>query len=132
MKMIEKPDKSWKKIILYNTAVAALLIYGEKWVDKIESVLAVFKRHQDEIALLWRPHPLTESTMKAMRPELLQKYITLKKQYLAQGWGIYDDTADVDRAVVLSDAYYGDGSSLVQLYKQTGKPIMMQNVEVLV
>ena len=101
-------------------------------MDKIESVLAVFKRHQDEIALLWRPHPLTESTMKAMRPELLQKYITLKKQYLAQGWGIYDDTADVDRAVVLSDAYYGDGSSLVQLYKQTGKPIMMQNVEVLV
>lgn len=132
LKLIEKPDKSWKKIVLYNTTVAALLIYDEKWVDKIESVLAVFKRHQDEIALLWRPHPLTESTMKAMRPELLQKYTTLKEQYLAEGWGIYDDTADMDRAVVLSDAYYGDGSSVVQLYKQTGKPIMMQNVEVLV
>ena len=37
----------------------------------------------------------------------------------------------MDRAVVLSDAYYGDGSSVVQLYKQTGKPIMIQNVEVL-
>lgn len=132
LKVIEKPDKSWKRIVLYNTTVAALLIYDEKWVDKIESALAVFKRHQDEIALLWRPHPLTESTMKAMRPELLQKYTALKEQYLAEGWGIYDDTADVDRAMVLSDAYYGDGSSLVQLYKQTGKPIMMQNVEVLV
>ena len=86
--------------------------------------------NQDEIALLWRPHPLIESTMKSMRPEVLQKYMILKERYLAEGWGIYDETADVDRAVVLSDAYYGDGSSVVQLYKQTGKPIMIQNVEI--
>ncbi len=42
--------------------------------------------------------------------------------------GIFDDTADMDRAVVLSDAYYGDGSSVMQLYQQTGKPVMCQNV----
>ena len=52
------------------------------------------------------------------------------KKYQEEGWGIYDDTADVDRAIVLSDAYYGDGSSVVQMYKETGKPIMMQNVEI--
>ncbi|MDE5698437.1 MAG: hypothetical protein K2I96_13680 [Lachnospiraceae bacterium] len=131
MKVIEKPNKSWKKIILYNTGVAALLAHNEKWVDKIENVLRVFEENRDETALLWRPHPLIESTMKSMRPEVLQKYIMLKEQYLAGGWGIYDETADVDRAVVLSDAYYGDGSSVVQLYRQTGKPVMIQNVEIL-
>ena len=47
------------------------------------------------------------------------------------GWGIYDDTAELDRAVVLSDAYYGDKSSVVQVYQETGKPLMIQNVEVL-
>ena len=130
LKVIEKADGSWKKIILYNTGIASLLAYNEKWVDKIESVLKVFKENQNEIALLWRPHPLIESTMKSMRPEVLQKYMMLKERYLAEGWGIYDETADVDRAVVLSDAYYGDGSSLVQLYRQTGKPVMIQNVEV--
>ncbi len=129
--VIEKADGSWKKIILYNTGIAALLTHNKKWVDKIENALKIFKENQDEIALLWRPHPLIESTMKSMRPEVLEKYVMLKEQYLADGWGIYDETADVDRAVVLSDAYYGDGSSVVQLYKQTGKPIMIQNVEVL-
>lgn len=131
LKVIEKADGSWKKIILYNTGIAALLVHDEKWVDKIESALKIFRENQDEIALLWRPHPLIESTMKSMRPEVMQKYMLLKEHYLAEGWGIYDETADVDRAVVLSDAYYGDASSVVQLYQQTGKPIMIQNVEIL-
>ncbi len=131
LKVIEKSDGSWKKIILYNTGIAALLAHNEKWVDKIENVLNIFKENQDEIALLWRPHPLIESTMKSMRPEVMQKYAMLKDQYLAEGWGIYDETADVDRAVVISDAYYGDSSSVVQLYQQTGKPIMIQNVEIM-
>lgn len=131
LRVIVKPDGSWKKIILYNTGIAALLTHNEKWVDKIENVLKTFEENKDEIALLWRPHPLIESTMNSMRPEVFQKYMTLKQRYLAEGWGIYDETADVDRAVVLSDAYYGDGSSVVQLYRQTGKPIMIQNVEVM-
>ncbi len=129
-KVIQKPDGSRKKIIMYNTGIAALLTHNEKWVDKIADVLKVFKENQDETVLLWRPHPLIESTMQSMRPDILRKYTAIKEQYIAEGWGIYDDTADVDRAVVLSDAYYGDGSSVVQLYQQTGKPVMIQNVDV--
>lgn len=131
MKIIEKPDGNWKKIVFYNTGIVALLTYNEKWLDKIESALKIFKENKDEIALLWRPHPLIESTMKSMRPAVLEKYIELKDSYIADGWGIYDDTADVDRAVVLSDAYYGDRSSVVQLYSKTGKPIMIQNMEII-
>lgn len=130
-RVIEKPDGSRKKIILYNTGIAALLMHNEKWVDKIENVLSVFKEHQNEVVLLWRPHPLIESTMQSMRPGILQKYLAIKEQYIADGWGIFDDTADVDRAVVLSDAYYGDGSSVVELYQKTGKPVMIQNVDIL-
>ncbi len=131
LKVIKKPDGDWKKIIFYNTGIAALLTHNIKWVDKIENVLKIFSENRDEIALLWRPHPLIESTMKSMRPEVLQKFVMLKNDYMKQGWGIYDDTADLDRAVVLSDAYYGDSSSVVQLYRQTGKPIMIQNVEIM-
>ena len=50
--------------------------------------------------------------------------------YLTEGWGIYDDTADLDRAIALSDAYYGDGSSVVELCRERGVPVMIQNVEV--
>ena len=130
MKIIEKPDGSWKKIIFYNTSVGALLQHGKKMLDKMESVFRIFKENQEEVALLWRPHPLIQATIESMRPQLWEDYSKLLTQYQAEGWGIYDDTADVDRAVAISDAYYGDGSSVVQMYKKTGKPIMMQDVEV--
>ena len=130
--VIEKPDGGRKKIILYNTGIASLLEHNEKWVNKIENVLKVFKENEKEAVLLWRPHPLIESTMQSMRPEIFQKYTAIKEQYIAEGWGIFDDSADMDRAVVLSDAYYGDGSSVVQVYQQTGKPVMIQNVNILV
>ena len=64
-----------------------------------------------------------------MRPQLRIEYDRIVRKYQEEGWGIYDDSADLDRAIEISDAYYGDSSSVVQLYQQTGKPVMMQNVE---
>lgn len=131
LKVIQKMDGSWKKVIFYNTGIVALLKHNEKWVEKIGDVLRIFKENQDEAALLWRPHPLIENTMKSMRPEILRRYLEIKNKYLDEGWGIYDDTADMNRAIAVSDAYYGDESILVQLYQKTGKPVMIQNVKVL-
>lgn len=131
LKIIEKPDGSWKKIIFYNTSIAAFLKTNEQMLIKIKDVLRVFKENQDEVALLWRPHPLMMQTIESMRPELKTEYLAIVQQYREEGWGIYDDSADMDRAVALSDAYYGDSSSVVQVYQETGKPVMVQNVEVM-
>lgn len=127
LKVIQKPDGSWKKIIFYNTSVSALLQNGEKMLRKMEDVFRVFKENQDEVALLWRPHPLIKATIESMRPELWEEYEKIVEKYCSDGWGIYDDSADLDRAIEVSDAYYGDRSSVEQLYKEAQKPIMIQN-----
>ena len=129
LKVIEKPDGSWKKIVFYNTSVSGLLVHDEKMLQKILSVLEIFKKNQDEMTLLWRPHPLIQATIESMRPQLWNMYKEIVERYREEGWGIYDESADMDRAVALSDAYYGDASSVVQLYRKTGKMIMMQNIE---
>lgn len=131
LKIIKKPDGSRKKIIFYNTGIAALLKNNEKMLEKMKDVFRIFKENKDEVALLWRPHPLIKSTVSSMRPQLWVEYEKLVKWYKEEGWGIYDDTSDVDRAVVLSDGYYGDFSSVVQVYQKTGKPVMIQNADVL-
>lgn len=130
LRIIQKPDGSWKKVIFYNTSVAGLLAHNEKMLAKMEYVFRTFKENQDEVALLWRPHPLIKATVESMRPQLWIAYDRIVRNYIEEGWGIYDDSADLDRAIEISDAYYGDGSSVVQLYQQTGKPIMMQDVEI--
>ena len=131
LKIIRKPDGSWKKIVLYNTSVAALLNHGEKMLEKIQDVFCEFQKNTNEVILLWRPHPLMKATFNSMRPQLWQEYQDIEEQYRMEAWGIFDDTADMDRAIILSDAYYGDNSSIVHLYQKTGKPVMLQNVNVL-
>ena len=131
MKIICRPDGCRKKIILYNTSITALLQHDEKMLKKMTDVFHVFKENQEEVALLWRPHPLIRETIGALRPQLWEAYKKMSEQYRREGWGIYDDTADVDRAIAVSDAYYGDGSSLVNLCQSVGMLVMIQDVNIL-
>ncbi len=125
-KIIQKRDGASKKVVFYNTSITALLTYGEEMLEKMERVFALFHEKKDHVALLWRPHPLIQSTVSAMRPQLWKKYENLVETYRQEGFGIYDDTAELNRAILASDGYYGDFSSVVQLYKNTGKPVLMQ------
>ena len=99
-------------------------------LNKMKDVFRAFYENREDVALLWRPHPLIKATMESMRPELWIVYEKLVKEYKAAGWGIYDDSADLNRAIALADAYYGDPSSVVQLCKGNGMPVMMQSMEV--
>jgi len=126
--LIKKADGSTKKIVLYNTTIAGLLNGDEKVLNKLRHVFNCFKNNQ-EIVLLWRPHPMSISTCKSMRPKLLSEYLDIVKAYKKEAYGIYDDSSDLHRAITVSDGYYGDLSSLVFMYGITGKPIIIQDIE---
>lgn len=125
-----KDDGNRRKVIFYNTSIGAFLQHGEKMLQKMQSVFKIFEQEQENITLLWRPHPLLPTTIKSMRPELYVEYEKIVVEYRAGDWGIYDDSADLNRAIAISDAYYGDPSSVVELFKEVGKPVMIQNVDV--
>lgn len=128
---IYKADGSKKKVILYNTSVVAMLKYRQSMIDKIHSVLVFFKSNTDNVVLLWRPHPLMKQTLASMRPELLDEYLDIVSRYQEADYGIYDTTSDIDRAIAIADAYYGDASSVVVLCQHAGIPVMIQNTDIL-
>ena len=68
------------------------------------------------------------ATIETMRQELRKNYQEIVGKYIEEGWGIYDDSSNMNRAICLSDAYYGDWSSLLHLYKKIGKYIMIQSI----
>lgn len=119
-----------KKAVLYNTGVSGILHGNEQELKKIKDTIAFFAG-RDDVALWWRPHPLTGGTMQSMRPELYKEYLAIIEAYKTSGIGIYDDTADLHRAVLWTDMYYGDDSSLIYLYGVQGKPIVRQSNECL-
>jgi len=127
--LIIKPDGTKKKVFFYNTTIGAILQGDEKYLQKIRHVLNVFREAKD-VVLLWRPHPLNEATFQSMRPRLLDEYERIIADYKREGWGIFDDSSDLHRAIAWSDVYYGDGSSVVAMFDAVGKPVVMQNVGV--
>lgn len=122
-------EENYVKIILYSTSLGnVMMLKAEHFFEKLESVFQIFKAQKD-IILLWRPHPLTLQTIHSMNPKAEGRYQQIVDQYKEEGWGIYDDTSDVNRAVAMSDAYYGDWSSLMTMFQLLGKPVMRQTLK---
>lgn len=42
---------------------------------------------------------------------------------------VTDDKPELHRAIVYSDCYYGDNISVVDWYKVTGKPVMIEDFD---
>jgi len=115
-----------KKIVLYATTLGDQLKNYDHAIDKLQHILDFFRK-RDDVVLWWRPHPLLQNTLDVMRPSISKQYWEIVAKYQQDCWGIYDDTPDAHRAMAWSDAYYGDWSSLICLYKETGKPIMVND-----
>lgn len=118
-----------RKIFLLNTHLNPIINNAKKTMDKLQKIFLLFKE-RDDVALLWRPHPLSIQTAKSMNPEMLNQYLQLVDEFKNLPNGVYDDTADVHRAIAFSDAYIGDWSSLVSLYGITGKPIFITDIHI--
>ena len=122
-----KAKMAGKKVYFYNTSIAGLLSNTEKFLKKMEYVFSVFAS-RDDACLVWRPHPLLETTLDSMRPQYKAQYAALKSRFIESGFGIYDDTPDVTSTIALCDAYVGDaGSSIVSLFGIAGKPVFILN-----
>ncbi len=122
--------KTDQKIVLYNLSIYGALNTrednGEGYLKKIRSALELF-RNQKDVILWLRPHPLLAQTLHSMRPQLFREYEEILREYRSEGWGIYDDTPDINRAVAWSDVCYGDLSSVELLFEFLGKPVLLQN-----
>ena len=125
---IYREDGSRRKVLFYNTTIKTLLD-KDNILEKIKNAIEIVKEEND-VVLWWRPHPLYEATIQQSRPELLEEYRKIVAEFKAEHIGIFDETPELNRAISESDAYYGDGSSVVYLFQKAGKPVMIQNVEI--
>lgn len=125
------PPEEWqemmagKKVYFYNTSLSGMLADTDAFLKKMRYVFDTFKGRGD-VCLLWRPHPLMESTFQSMRPEYMEQFQALKDEFIQERLGIYDTTPDIENTIALSDVYIGDaGTSVTSLFGVVGKPIFI-------
>ncbi len=115
-----------KRVFFYNTSISEFLCNPAAFLRKMSYVFDTFERYKQDVCLLWRPHPLLESTMKSMCPQYLSRYLELKNRYISDSLGIYDDNPDLNYSIALSDVYLGDASSSVaSSFSAVGKPLFL-------
>lgn len=116
-----------KKIILLNTGC----LFFNNCVDPFSKLRLVFDipRYLDNIAVIWRPHPLTREGINRTTPRYLDIYDDLctkikEKNPLYKNI-ILDQTADYEISTSISDMLITVArSSLLITYLLTDKPIM--------
>ncbi len=112
-----------RKVILFNFTLGTIL-RGEIWVDRYNHYISRIAEKK-EIAIIYRPHPLMETTLKSMRPHLYHKYMELIENISSRENVIIDRTEIADAAFWCSDAMISDYSSLPFKYIATGKPVYL-------
>lgn len=125
--LIYKKDGSRRKIVLYNNSVNSVLENKEEIIQKLCTVLNVFKKNSDDIVLVWRHNPFIKATIEKTYPNIWKEYSRIVEQYKQYGWGIYDDKLRIQDEVEICDAYYGDTDSIVQKLQREKVPIMIKN-----
>lgn len=109
-----------RKVFLLNLTIGTLLA-NDIWLSIYAEIIKTFSE-DNEVVLIWRPHPLLESTIKSMRPHLYEQYKSLLYRVKAYDNVILDFEDSSDIAVSCSDALVSDYSSLIFKYTATGKP----------
>lgn len=136
LRMCAKPGplpEAWRsrmegrKVYFYNTSINGMLENTPRFLEKMSYVFRCFQGRED-VCLLWRPHPLLESTLDSLRPRFRVFYDRLKEFFRFCDLGIYDDTPDITETISHCDAYLGDSAtSVVSLFGMAGKPLFILN-----
>jgi len=121
----QKGELRSKKVYFYNTSIGGMLGDTEVFLKKMRYVFDTFKGREDA-CLLWRPHPLLESTFSSMRSMFKPIYDALKREFIEDRIGILDETPNIEDTIALSDVYIGDaGTSVTSLFGVVGKPLFI-------
>ena len=107
-----------KKVVLWNSwfdiAVSSFRFFKE--------IFSWFEIHED-CALIWRPHPMTETVVKLYFPEQYSYWENCIKKVQNMANAVLDTESSYLPAFACSDAQISDHSSLMQQYLLMDKPL---------
>ena len=118
-----KSKISGRKVFLWNTHFS-VETKGSDFLNKGDEFLNVFIKNKD-IALIWRPHPMTETIFKLYMSEQLPKYNALKEKIAKSENIVIDTEPTYDAAFAYSDALISDLSSMLDQFMLMNKPVLM-------
>lgn len=89
-----------------------------------EALLEWFDAHQEDCALIWRPHPMTDAVTKLHYPDQYPSYQAMIKRVCDTRNAVLDLETSCATAFSISNAIISDYSSLLAQYLLLDKPAL--------
>ena len=112
-------EKTKKKIVLVCATLVSFLNAPDQRLEKWKNAVKKYSA-QENVSVIFRPHPLMDDTINAMMKQYRLKYDSFLEEI--QKYCIIDKTERFQTAVDMSDYLVSDQSSVVEVWKRTGKP----------
>lgn len=123
-------DTEHKKTMLFYTSPSTILEYGEKYIDKLNRCIDIFKDNSDKISVIWHFDKGEMDIISEYDRALYQKIKSIRDSLSANGTIIADGDLSEKEIVIKCNAYYGDPSHIAKDFFMKKKPVMISNVEI--
>ena len=127
-KEIFREDGSRKKIVLYHNEAGIFVEYKAEVYNKILNALEIFRDNRNDIFVIWNINEGAEHLIDAGGTEDAEKLRQIMERADEVG---ACDISDGKIAQAAADAFYGDGCYLSRICQLEGKPVMLENIEIM-
>ena len=111
-----------KKVFLFSSTIDDILT-DSNWITSVNKIIDHITEN-DSCVAIWRPHPLTEITIKTMRPDFEEEYRKLQDKISSCNNVIIDTNSDANISIKISHTLICGYSSIMFQYMATEKPIL--------
>ena len=129
---MKKEDGSFRKVLLYTISAGVAFEYGSKVFEKASAIIEMLDNsYHDDLVMLFFADRNYRQALRKNNPSAwsaCQKF----KEKVRSGRHIFDDSLDEKKAAILCDACFGDGSSVMNLCREYGRPVMIQSPDLIV
>lgn len=112
------------KCLLYYVGIGPLLAYKAQMLQKIKNSCEIFDRYKQHLSYFYMTEPEAEEILKKEDPIFYQEYMDVVSQ-------IPQIDLEIEEIMEQCDAYYGCASYIANMFRDSGKPVMIQNVQII-
>ena len=109
-----------RTVVLICNSLGPFLNDPFRHIDEYERY--IIRELYEEHSVIFRPHPLLRQTIRSMRPDTEERYNNFIRESKMRDHVIIDESEYLERAIEASDRLIADPTSVIAMWRETGKP----------
>lgn len=121
-------DNSSKKAIMYYIGLGQTIEAGMDMMAKIQNTLSLVENYRKSLVLYIKIDSTFEDSLNQLNPLLYDEFAKIIDPIKNDAEWIYDNSEYIIEAVNYCDAFFGDAGYVANMFREQGKPCMIQNI----